>query len=89
MGMLKRSVVLLLPVLISGALPVRAQAPPVKEPPKFFGIFSTAVGSWSEYAVTETEGGKKSTMRNAIVGKEGDAFWYEVAITEGGVRNII
>jgi hypothetical protein len=39
--------------------------------------------------VTETEGGKKSTMRNAIVGKEGDAFWYEVAVTEGGVRNII
>jgi hypothetical protein len=87
--MVKRSVVLLLPVLISGSLPLWAQAPPAKEPPKFFGIFSTTVGGWSEYAVTETEGGKKSTMRNAIVGKEGDAFWYEVAITEGGVRNII
>lgn len=89
MGMLKRSVVLLLPVLISAACPVRAQAPPVKEPPKFFGFFATTVGSWSEYAVTEVEGGKKSTMRNAIVGKEGDSFWYEVTITEGGVRNII
>ncbi len=89
MGMVKRFAVVLLPALISGALPVFAQAPPMKEAPKFFGIFSTTVGGWSEYAVTETEGGKKSTMRNAIVGKEGDAFWYEVAITEGGVRNII
>jgi len=89
MGMFKRSVVVLLPVLISAALPLRAQGPPVKEPPKFFGIFSTTVGSWAEYAVTETEGGKISTMRNAIVGKEGDLFWYEVAITEDGARNII
>ena len=89
MGMLKRSAVLLLPVLSLGALPARAQAPPIREPPRFFGIFTPTVGGWSEYAVTETEGGKKSTMRNAIVGKEGDAFWYEVAITEGGVRNVI
>jgi len=51
MGMFKRSVVLLLPVLISGALPVRAQAPPLKELPKFFGTFSPVVGSWSEYEV--------------------------------------
>jgi len=87
--MFKCSAVLLLPVLISGALSARAQTPPVKEPPKFFGSFSTIVGGWSEYAVIETESGKKSTMRNAVVGKEGDAFWYEVAITEGGSRNII
>lgn len=89
MRMFKCSAALLLPVLLSGALPARAQAPPVNAPPKFFGVFSTIVGGWSEYAVTETEGGKKSTMRNSVVGKEGDFFWYEVAITEGGVRNII
>jgi len=89
MGMFKRSAVLLLPVLMAGSLPVLAQAPPANAPPKFFGVFATTVGGWSEYAVTETEGGKKSTMRNAVVGKEGDSFWYEVAITEGGVRNII
>jgi hypothetical protein len=63
--------------------------PPGGATPKFFGVFASTVGGWSEYAVTETEGGKKSTMRNAVVGKEGDAFWYEVAITEDGVRNII
>jgi hypothetical protein len=89
MGMLKRSAVFLLSVLLLGAAQARAQAPPMKELPRFFGIFSAMVGGWSEYAVTETESGKKSVMRNAIVGKEGDAFWYEVAITEGGVRNII
>jgi len=89
MGMIKRSAVLLLPVFLMGAAPVRAQAPSMKELPKFLGIFSTTVGGWSEYAVTEVEGGKKSTMRNAIVGKEGDSYLYEVVITEGGVRNII
>ena len=89
MRLVKHSVVLLLPLLISGAFPARAQAPPVDPQPRFFGVFSTTLGGWSEYAVTETESGKKSTMRNAIVGKEGDAFWYEVVITEGGARNII
>jgi hypothetical protein len=89
MGMFKCSAALLLPVLMCGALPARAQAPTVNVPPRFFGVFATTVGGWSEYAVTETEGGKKSMMRNAVVGKEGDAFWYEVAITEDGVRNVI
>jgi hypothetical protein len=89
MGMIKRSAVLLLPMFLIGAAPARAQAPSVKELPKFFGVFATTAGGWSEYAVTETESGKKSTMRNAIVAREGDSFWYEVAITEGGVRNII
>jgi hypothetical protein len=87
--MFKRCVVLLLPLLMSGAPPAGAQAPSSTEAPKFFGAFATTLGGWSEYAVTETEGGKKSTMRTAIVGKEGDAFWYEIAITEGGTRNII
>ena len=89
MGMMNRSAVLLFPVLLMGAAPAHSQAPSMKELPKFFGVFSTTVGGWSEYAVTEIEGGKKSTMRNAVVGKEGDSFWYEVVITENGARNII
>jgi hypothetical protein len=89
MRLFKYSVVFLLPSLLIGAAPARAQTQPTNELPRFFGIFSTTVGGWSEYAVTEIEGGKKSTMRNAIVGKEGDSFWYEVVITDGGVRNII
>jgi len=89
MGMFRRAVFLLLPLLVAAAVPAYAQTPAASAPPKFFGLFATTVGGWSEYAVTETEGGKKSTMRNAVVGKEGDSFWYEVAITEGGVRNIV
>jgi hypothetical protein len=77
-------------VMVVGlAPPVFAEGPSAKQAPKFFGIFATTVGTWSEYEVVETEGGKKSTMRNAIVAKEGDAWWYEVAIKEGTSRNII
>jgi len=47
--------------------PGPCQAPAAKEVPRFFGVFTPTVGAWSEYAVVETEGGKKSTMRNAIV----------------------
>jgi hypothetical protein len=90
MGTQKRSVTLLAALLAATlALPPGAGAQAGKAPPKFFGIFATTVGTWSEYAVTETEGGKKSTMRNAIVGKEGDSFWYEVVMTEAGVKNVI
>jgi hypothetical protein len=39
--------------------------------------------------VTEIGTGKKSTMRNSVVGKDGDLFWYEVSITEAGARNVI
>ncbi len=86
----KRSVApfLVVSLLLLAAAPAPA-AGPGKELPKFFGVFSTTVGAWSEYAVVEAGSGKRSTMRNAIVGKEGDSFWYEVAITEAGSRNII
>ncbi|HEY5998368.1 MAG TPA: hypothetical protein VI078_03595 [bacterium] len=84
-----------LPALLLAAAPLAAQAPPppqgspMKDMPRFFGVFTPTVGAWAEYAVTEIEGGKKSTMRNSIVGKEGDGYWYEVAITEPGGRNIV
>lgn len=78
-----------LPALLLAAGQTFAQAPAAKELPRFFGAITPTVGAWSEYSVTETEGGKKSTMRNSIVGKEGDGFWYEVAIVEPGGRNIV
>lgn len=89
MGILNRSAAVVLPMLLIGVVAARAQSPPVNEVPKFFGRFATTVGGWSEYSVTETGGAKTSVMRNAVVGKEGDSFWYEVVITEGGSRNII
>lgn len=85
-----RSVVpsLVVPLLLLSSAPSFA-ADPANEPPRFLGTFAATVGAWSEYAVVETATGAKSTMRNAIVGKEGDSFWYEVVITEAAGRNVI
>jgi hypothetical protein len=50
--------------------------------PSFHGEFKPVVGGWSEYQVT-TKGSSPSKMKMAIVGKEGDAYWYET-VMEGG-----
>jgi len=47
--------------------------------PKFYSDFKPVVGGWSEYQMTE-KGGATSKMKIAIVGKEGDAYWYETII---------
>jgi len=47
--------------------------------PKFYSDFKPVVGGWSEYQMTE-RGGPTSKMKIAIVGKEGDAYWYETII---------
>jgi len=44
--------------------------------PKFYSDFKPVVGGWAEYQMTE-QGGRTAKMKIAIVGKEGDAFWYE------------
>jgi len=50
--------------------------------PKFYSDFKPVVGGWSEYQMTsKSEGPTK--MKVAIVGKEGDAYWYE-SVMEGG-----
>ena len=47
--------------------------------PKFYSDFKPVVGGWSEYQMTE-KGKSPSKMKIAIVGKEGDAYWYETII---------
>ena len=47
--------------------------------PKFYSDFKPVVGGWSEYQMSES-GGATSKMKIAIVGKEGDAYWYEAII---------
>ena len=47
--------------------------------PKFYSDFKPVVGGWAEYQMTEG-GGATSKMKIAIVGKEGDAFWYETSM---------
>jgi len=57
--------------------------------PKFYSDFKPVVGGWSEYQMTsKSEGSMK--MKIAIVGKEGDVYWYET-VMEGGRqgRNIV
>jgi hypothetical protein len=50
--------------------------------PKFYSDFKPVVGGWSEYQMTsKSEGPMK--MKIAIVGKEGDVYWYET-VMEGG-----
>ncbi len=47
--------------------------------PRFYSEFKPVVGGWSEYQIT-TKGEPPSKMKIAIVGKEGDAYWYETVI---------
>ncbi len=47
--------------------------------PKFYSEFKPVVGGWSEYQVT-SKAQKPWKMKIAIVGKEGDAYWYETAV---------
>jgi hypothetical protein len=47
--------------------------------PKFYSDFRPIVGGWSEYQVT-SKGGSPSKMKVAVVGKEGEAYWYEMVM---------
>jgi len=47
--------------------------------PRFYSEFKPVVGGWSEYQMT-TKGEPPSKMKIAIVGKEGDAYWYETVM---------
>lgn len=44
--------------------------------PKFYSDFRPVVGAWSEYQMTG-KGEQPTKMKIAVVGKEGDAYWYE------------
>ncbi len=50
--------------------------------PRFYSEFKPVVGGWSEYQMT-AKGQPPSKMKIAVVGKEGDAYWYET-VMEGG-----
>jgi hypothetical protein len=50
--------------------------------PSFYGEFKPVIGGWSEYQMT-AKGSTPTKMKVAVVGKEGDAYWYET-VMEGG-----
>jgi hypothetical protein len=47
--------------------------------PKFYSDFKPVVGGWSEYQMSP-KGESPSKMKMAVVGKEGDAYWYETVM---------
>lgn len=47
--------------------------------PRFYSEFKPVVGGWSEYQIT-AKGEAPSKMKIAIVGKEGEAYWYETVM---------
>lgn len=51
--------------------------------PRFYSDFKPSVGGWSEYQVAG-KGESPSKMKIAIVGKEGDAYWYETVMEGRG-----
>jgi hypothetical protein len=49
--------------------------------PKFYSDFKPVVGGWSEYQMT-SKSESPVKMKMAIVGKEGDAYWYETVVED-------
>lgn len=47
--------------------------------PRFYSEFKPVVGGWSEYQIT-VKGEAPSKMKIAIVGREGEAYWYETVM---------
>jgi hypothetical protein len=59
------------------------------EVPRLFGQFAPTEGVWAQYAVLDKQTMKESKMRMAIVGIEGDSYWYEVWLQDKDSRNVI
>ena len=50
--------------------------------PRFYSEFKPVVGGWSEYEV-KPKGEAPFKMKIAVVGKEGDAYWFESVMERG------
>ena len=75
-----RKIVLVISVLsILGLIPFGYAQFGEGHGPKFYSEFKPVVGGWSEYQMTG-KGEQPSKMKIAIVGKEGDAYWYETVM---------
>lgn len=47
-------------------------------PPRIFGVFAMAEGSWAEYDIVDKKTGELTVMRMNVLNKDGNEFWYEV-----------
>ena len=55
---------------------------------KIYADFKPVVGAWAEYLMT-AKGEDPVTMRLAIVGKEGESYWYEMVMAMGEEGNMV
>lgn len=55
--------------------------------PRFYAEFKPVVGGWSEYQVTK-KGEAPLRMKIAVVGREGNAYWYEATAATADGRTI-
>lgn len=51
--------------------------------PRFYADFKPVVGGWAEYQM-KPQKEAPTRMKVAIVGKEGQAYWYETVMNAGG-----
>ncbi len=89
---MRKVTMLILIALVVIAIPLGATANSegkVSEIPRLFGLFSPKVGAWAEYDIAEKGSSGPSIMRMSIVGKEGDAYWYEVVNESSSSKNIM
>ncbi len=77
--------------LLALSFPVQAQPQGSRMPevPRLFGQFAPREGVWAQYAVLDKQTMRESKMRMAIVGTEGDSYWYEVWLQDEDSRNVI
>jgi hypothetical protein len=55
---------------------------------KIYADFKPVVGAWAEYLIT-MKGEDPITMRLAVVGKEGEAYWYEMIMAMGDEGDMV
>ncbi|HVN72945.1 MAG TPA: hypothetical protein VMU10_13085 [Desulfomonilia bacterium] len=57
--------------------------------PRFYGNFKPVVGAWAEYQMKAATKEPPTKMKIAIVGKEGDSYWYENVMDGGQGRSVM
>jgi hypothetical protein len=56
--------------------------------PRFYSDFKPVVGGWSQYQII-TKGQPSTKIKVAIVGKEGEDYWYETVSEKNGGEKVI
>jgi hypothetical protein len=85
--MKKITLMLSIMFLVSATSLVQAQSR-MGSSPQFYSEFKPVVGCWSEYQMTN-KGASPQKMKIAVVGKEGNDYWYETVMELGDGESII